>query len=501
MTDWRDQSIARRLTIGFGVLGWLVVLTVTARCSGSAGPLASQRGSGTLRVGVGQVARAAEQAGLRPLARNQTLEGLVNFNEDGRPRPWLAESWTTSEDGLTVTIQLRPNARFHDGTPVNASRVAEALKKTLPRLMGPAFEDVDEISGLDDARLRVRLRQPSRFLIEALDAPIQNGEKDGAGTGPFIAGASTPQVELRANPDYYLGRPTIDRIELTPYPSIRAAWADLLRGNIDMLYEVTADALDSFQGSNSVSVFSFQRHYQYSISFGPQASALASAEVRRALNAAIDREAIIRTALGGHGFPSTGPIPSQHWALETAAPKLAFDRSVAKKLLSQRVQFTCLVPADSDYERVALVVKQQLAAASVDMRVEEITQEQILEATRSGKFEAVLVDPVSGPNLFRVYRQFYSKASFTPKPRSTPAVDAALDRIRHARSDDDYRAAVTNFQQAIVNDPPALFIAWDKRARAVSRRFEIPLPETGRDVLATLRLWRPATVQQLASRN
>jgi len=368
--------------------------------------------------------------------------------------------------------------------------------------MGSAFEDIERMDPdpSDDLTLRVRLRRPSRFLIEALDAPIQNGDKNRSGTGPFVAGASNTQ-ELRANPDYYLGRPTIDRLDLTPYPSIRAAWADLLRGNIDMLYEVAADGLEPLQGSNNVSVFSFRRHYQYAITFGTDATGLESAEVRRALNAAIDREAIVRIALGGHGVPSTGPIPSQHWALDARAPKLVFDHSLAKNLLTKRLRFTCLVPADSDYERIALAVKQQLAAASVDMQVEEVTQEEIVAATKSRKFEAVLVDPISGPNMFRVYRQFHSKVTFVPKPRSSPAVDVALDRIRYARSDDDYREAVTAFQQAIADDPPALFLAWDERAIAVSRRFDIPVPENGRDVLATLRLWRPATVQQLASRN
>ena len=53
------------------------------------------------------------------------------------------------------------------------------------------------------------------------------------------AAPNTPG-ELRVNADYYLGRPTIDRIVVTSYPSVRTAWAELLRGNIDMLYEVNA---------------------------------------------------------------------------------------------------------------------------------------------------------------------------------------------------------------------------------------------------------------------
>jgi len=440
---------------------------------------------------------------LRQLVANLSTEGLVNFKEDGRPRPWLAEGWAIAPDQLAVTIQLRRKATFHDGTSVTAPVVVQALLRSLPTIMGPAFEDVARITADNDEQVRVTLRQPSRFLLEALDVSIQTAGLVAAGTGPFTPKPlpTTAPLELQATGDYYLGRPGIDKITVTPYPSLRAAWADLLRGNIDMLHEVNTDALDSLQGSTAVSVFSFVRHYQYAITFGDLDSPLNSAEVRRELNAAIDRDAIVRVALNGHGLPSTGPIPPQHWALDQAAPRLTFNRHLAKRLATRNLHFTCLVPADSVYERVALAVKQQLAAASVDMRIVEVTQEQLVQATRNKRFEAVLVDPVSGPSVFRSYRQFYSKAPFNPKPRGSVQTDAALDQIRHASSDDEYRAGVTAFQQAIIDDPPALFIAWGERARAVSRRFDVPLPETGRDVLATLRLWRPATVPQHASRN
>jgi ABC-type transport system substrate-binding protein len=73
---------------------------------------------------------------------------------------------------------------------------------------------------------------------------------------------------------------------------------------------------------------------------------------------------------------------------------------------------------------------------------------------------------------------------------SNPRVDAALDDIRQARDDNDYKAAVGEFQRAVIQDPPALFLAWSERARAVSTRFEVPA-EPGRDVWSTLRSWRP----------
>jgi len=135
------------------------------------------------------------------------------------------------------------------------------------------------------------------------------------------------------------------------------------------------------------------------------------------------------------------------------------------------------------------------------MKLQEASQEQIIKAVREGNFDAALLDTVSGPSMFRLYQRWHTGGPFNPRSSNSRRIDDALDRIRHAASEDEYRAGVTGFQQAIVDDPPALFLAWGERARAVSRRFVVPVQQDGRDVLATLRLWRPATVQQLASRN
>src|SRR6185295_3103027 len=125
-------------------------------------------------------------------------------------------------------------------------------------------------------------------------------------------------------------------------------------------------------------------------------------------------------------------------------------------------------------------------------------QEQVAEAAQTGDFEALLGDIVSGPTMLRSFRQYDSRMHVLPKIPSA-AIDAALDRIRHAASDDEYRLGVADFEQAIADEPPALFLAWGERARAVSRRFDVPTPEKNRDILSSLRLWRP--VPQTGSTN
>jgi peptide/nickel transport system substrate-binding protein len=336
-------------------------------------------------------------------------------------------------------------------------------------------------------------------VLEALESLIQKPGNSAMASGPFVPVPDSATAQVKANPDYYLGPAAIDRVTFTPFSTVRTAWAELLRGNIDMLYEVNLDALDSLAASTDVRVFSYTRHYQYMIVFGPKASSLQSNEVRRELSAAIDREEVVREALNGHGVPSTGPVSQRHWALDKTAPKFGADAALAAKLATRHLTFTCLVPADSVYERVALVVKRQLSAASVDMRVEEAPQDQFVARARRNEFDAILGDIISGPTLFRSYRHWHSSMQIDPRPISSPRIDAALDRIRHAASDDEYRAGVTAFQQAMVDDPVALFLAWGERARAVSRRFDVGAPNKDRDILSTLRLWRPVTTQQAAA--
>jgi peptide/nickel transport system substrate-binding protein len=495
MTRWQEQTFARRIV---ATLLGLIVLTGTARCNRS-GPITPP--NTTLRVGLGGVPQLTNQSGLQQYLGNLSIEGLVAPYEDGRPRPWLAERWETSPDGLTLTVLLRRNARFHDGKPVTASVVAEVLRDTLPKLMGRSFqEDVEQITAPDDFHIQIRLHQSSRLLIESLEIGIREPRNTNVGTGPYLVPVGSPN-QLQASQDYYLGQPKIDRIVFHTYPTVRTAWAELLRGNLDMLYEVNLDALDSLQAASNVSVFSYLRHYQYVVMFGRRASDFKSAAIRREVNAAIDRNGIIHDVLNDHGIASVGPVPPQHWALDKSAPRLEFDPVLSKNLASRKLRFTCLVAADSVYERIALALKQQLAAASVDMRIQEVTQDEIIQAGKSKDFEALLIDVISGPSMFRSFRQYYSRAPFDLKPVGNSSIDAALDRIRHAPSDEEYRKGVTDFQRAIVDDPPEIFLVWGERARAVSRRFDVVRPEDGRDVLNTLRLWRPATVQQLASRN
>ena len=249
-----------------GVLGWSLMLLGTARCAQSAGPIASATET-TLRVGVGRWRALRLKLGCSRSSATCRSRAWSTSTRTGVHVPGWPKAGPPRQTACPSPCSFASRPGSTTARPSRQAVVVPILQETLPRVMGTAFDDVDEIIAVDDAQIRFALRRPSPLVIEALETTIQKPGKDGVGhrARSFRRQAAS---ELTANPDYYLGRPTIDRILLTSYPSVRAAWAELLRGNLDMLYEVNMDALDSLQASSNVSVFSFVRHYQYMIIFG-----------------------------------------------------------------------------------------------------------------------------------------------------------------------------------------------------------------------------------------
>lgn len=476
--------------------------TVTAllfSACGSAARSAGENAESLLRIGVGQVASSPGQ-GLRQVAQNLTVELLATLTEEGRPRPSLAKDWTVSADGLSLTVNLSPNVTFHDGSPLTASVVADALRAMLPNTMGPAFEDVEGVTAVGDHQVVVKFRRPSPFLLDSLETPIPKPGSSLVGTGPFAVVDPKSPIAFVSNKHYALGPPGVDRIEVQSFPSVRAAWAELLRDRLDVLYEVGLDALDSLETSTSVAVFTHTRHYQYIIALNNQAEVFRAKEIRRAVNLGVDRDAIVRDALNGHGVASSGPVWPQNYGFSRDLPKFGFDARQAATTFARgrvkgsaaSVRFTCLVPPDTVNERLALVVKRQLEAVGVEMVVEEAPMDRIYEALKTRRFEAALIDGISGPTLLRPYQLWHSRGAFNAGGLGNAAIDAAFDRVRHSANDAEYTQAIAGLQQAFMDDPPGIFLAWSVRARAISKRFTVPPSEPGRDILATLRLWKPA---------
>lgn len=499
----RSGCRAGRISGPIVIIVGVALCTIAGSCRRAAP--SDTRGAGpiTLSVGVAQLSANSPVSGLKQLSQILSLEGLARVGEDGLMQPWLAESWTQNADRRSLTVKLRQGVKMHDGAVLDAKVVEHLLPEALRSLLGPVFSDVEYVKAVSESSVEIAFREASPFLVESLEAQIQKAGSPVVGTGPFMV-VPNSNSEMRSNTDYYLGRPVIDSIHVETYPSVRSAWAEMLRDRLDFLYEVGPDGVASMKNSSTIATYAFTRRYQHVVAFNPEAAALRSAEIRRALNFAVDRSAVVNGALNGYGTVSSGPVWPNYWALQRELPRFEFDPKRAAEMLAtarqNHLHFTCLVAPDPLDERIALEAKRELAAIGVEMNVEEASRDEILRRAPNRQYDAVLTEVISGPTLVRPYIMWHSKSPVNWGHFGNPNIDIALDRVRHAGSN-DYRGAVTQLNRAFFDDPPAIFLAWSVRARAVTKRFSVPAAEPGREMMSTLRLWKPTLDERRASRN
>ncbi|OFW12700.1 MAG: hypothetical protein A3F70_16425 [Acidobacteria bacterium RIFCSPLOWO2_12_FULL_67_14] len=365
-------------------------------------------------------------------------------------------------------------------------------------------------------QLVVELSKPSAFLPDDLDLPLSLGP-DGVGTGAFrLTRRDSSGAELERFDRYYLGVPKIDRIVVLVSDNLRTSWARLLRGEVDMVTDVPPEAVEFIQ-NDDIQVISFARSFQFLIAFNARATSFRSPAVRRALNAAINREALIANVLQGQGHPATGPIWPQHWAYDSSVQPFGFDPRGAVSALEAegyqlqpgsddanrppaRLRFTCLLPAEfSLLERIGLEVQKQLYDIGVDVQFDPLPPEEYSLRISEGRFEAVLVDMISGPALARPHI-FWG----APRREGLHAFGYAnaealrlFELLGSSTNEAATRSAVGRLQRVLLDDPPALFLAWNERARAVRRQFNIP--SSGGDPLFTIPQWTENTDRQPVS--
>jgi peptide/nickel transport system substrate-binding protein len=484
----RKRRTAIRLRCGV----FLLCAVVAVSCTSKPTPTSTPRRD--LIIGNPEGAIQGTELGIRQLAAALSVESLTQLGADGRPRPRLAESWWWSEEGKQLNVNLRPGIQFHDGTPLTAALAAKILGDAVAspsnRSMFTSLTDVVAVRPQGDRQLVFELSEPSALLPDDLELPMSLGSP-AIGTGPYRTVKMDPsEVVLERFPNYYLGAPQIARVVIRPFDTIRTAWTSLLRGEVDMVTNVPPDAVE-FISNDQVRVVSFDRRYQYLVAFNSRKAPFNSAIVRRALNTAIDREALIQKVFQGHGQASTGPLWPRNWAYDSSIPSYRFDPGLAASLLNSaglradkgtggptaRFRFTCLIPENfSVIERVALEVQKQLYDVGVNMQFEVVSSREFNERVRDRRFEAILIDMISGPSVGRSYFFWRSASHFTGLNvfgYENAEAERLFDVLRTSTNEVAVQSAFTRFQEVLLDDPPALFLAWNERSRAVRRDFQI----------------------------
>lgn len=338
----------------------------------------------------------------------------------------LALRWESEPDGRTWTVELRPDVLWHDGVPVTSADVAFTVDLlNHPDVLHYGAAPVDSIEILGPLRFRVHLDRPSSWLLdgwtvvypahllEQLDpADFYDWDfwRHPVGNGPFRYARHVPEtmVELEANPDYYLGRPSIDRvrIQFKTGGQGQAGAMELLAGNVDILgglSPIQAGLLANEPGLNSYYVYQALSVWLIWNFTDPLFSDL---RVRQALAHATDREELQRVLAFPAGVPVTDGIFSTCEPQDIRVPApYAHDPELARALLAEAgwtdsdgdgmldrdgapFTFTLLLTADA--LTAAVFVQDQLRRIGVDMQLQTLDWSAVNARFEAGDFAAVI---------------------------------------------------------------------------------------------------------------
>ena len=486
------------------------LLLLAASVAACQGPPAAHTPPTVLTIGTSLPRVGDPSTGVRGLVSSLTLEAPIGIGWDGTPIPRAFDRWSWMDNGQGLRLHLRSGTTFHDGTPLTSQLAVRILQDALtPR--NPAFlsYSVKSVRAEGDSEIVIRTGQPEGFLLSDIATSDFALPGSQIGTGPFVLKSQGPPIVLAAFERYRQGRSAIDRINIAEYDTQRAAWSAMMRDDINVLHDVTSDAVDFVEAESAIQTHSFTRNYYHVLVFNHRTPLFSQTAVRKALNEAVDRQQIVDLALKKRGTPTDNPVWPYHWAYQPNQDNYSYRPDAAGARLDavgltagrehgpgrmpSRFRFTCLIVAeDPRVERIALVLQKQLFNISIDMDVRPVPLKELRRHILTGDYEAALTEFVSTRSLSFVYGFWHSPAAgnagfFDSGYRSA---DAALDQLRAAISKDEVRSAVAAVQRAFYEDPPAVFLDWMETARALSRNIVVP-PNGPPDILTSIGQWRP----------
>lgn len=464
------------------------------------------------------------------LATSQSDEDLTKLvysgllREDGAGGYVLdmAESYTISEDGLTYTIKLKPNLVFHDGTPVTAEDVLFTISliqnQALKSPKRVAWEGVEVAQGEDSRTIVFTLKTTFPAFLHNLCLGIlpKSAWKDLSiadialtdlnlypiGSGPYKltkvekSSGIPKKFTLSAHNNFALGRNYIDRFEITIFPNQAELLSALKKGDIDAVAGIsaaTAKTITSEEYKQTEIIHStLPRIYALFINQS-KSEALLSADVRRALDMAIDKNQIVTEALSGYATVVDGPVPTLLSEASTGVPSMpeaamlmsapiapsaaelldkagyiinpetGFREKKDKKGNITKLSFTITTTGSiEEFKTVAYLIKDawEKVGVQVDIKIFELGD---LNQTviKNRDYEILLYGTIveTDSDLYAFWHSSQRKdPGLNLSLYANTKVDAALTDIRTAIDPEKREKAFATLTSEIQKDVPAIFL-------------------------------------------
>ncbi|MGP0174097.1 ABC transporter substrate-binding protein [Pseudomonas sp. NCHU5208] len=305
------------------------------------------------------------------------MNRLVEFDaEQGKLLPSLARSWSVSDDGLVYDFQLRDDVQFHHSTDFTPSRNlnAQDVLFSFQRMLDPQHpwhkvaasgyphaqsmqwpSLIAKIEAPDAHRVRITLnRRDATFLAtlsmgfasiypaEYADKLLAAGTPEKLnsapiGSGPFVFERFQKDavVRYRANPDYFGGKPAMDKVVFAITPDSNVRLQKLRRGECQIALSPKPQDVQAIADDTKLKSAQTAAFMTAFVAINSQHPPLDKPLVRQAINLAFDKASYVKAVFEGSAEPANGPYPPNTWSYASELPGYPHDPDKARALLAE----------------------------------------------------------------------------------------------------------------------------------------------------------------------
>jgi peptide/nickel transport system substrate-binding protein len=474
----------------------VALLSGVAACSAPGSSTGGADAADSVVIGV-----ASEPDTLSPLlgygkdGNSKIFDGLLARDADLKLKPALAESLPRVGDGgLTYTYTLRDGVKFSDGEPLTSADVVFTYRTVLDaRTNNTSRSELDaikEVRAVGDDKVVFTLKYPyapfaGRTVLPVVPEHVA-GEQDpntGAfntepvGTGPYVltGWSKGEKLTFEANPAYWGGAPKVKKVTMAIIPDDDVRATRLRSGDLDGAV-LPPDLAATFRNDTGKKTYDAKTYDFRAVTLPTTNEVTGDRAVRQALDAAVDRRAMVDKILDGAGRPAYGPLPvGDPWFAQGI--ERTHDLAEARRILDragwktgddgirvkdgQRASFTLLYPSgDKVRQDHALAYASDAKKAGIEVTAESATWEVI--EPRMGNTAVLAGFGSSGDPDFVLYTLLHSSLAgdgFNNMARYDDAVvDKALDTGRHSSDAATRKAAYDRLQRELVKNPGYTFL-------------------------------------------
>lgn len=427
---------------------------------------------------------------------------LFDINDKLEIQPQLAKEWSWSEDGKTLSIKIRDDGKFHDGTPITAADVKANLEraKTLPEsLRKSEVAAIDTIEVIDDTSLNIHLTKHDAALLSQLSdragmilSPKAFESADFAQnpvcSGPykFASRIQNDRIVLEKFADYWdAANYNFDKVTYLPISDTTVRFANLRAGDFDLIERLASSDIEAAEADKNLTLLPVTGIGYQALTFNMTKGDKDSfpighdKRIRQAFELTLDRKVINDVVGQGVFQPAFQAFPPSSFAYNPKYETVTRDVEKAKKLLKEagheRISFELAFGNNTTSQQVYELIQAMSSEAGFDISLRP-TQFAALQSTLKEKSYEVAQSGWSGradPDG-NIHQFDTCKGSLNDAGYCNEKVDALLEEARSLKDQDKRKALYDQAQEILQDELPVVYLyytPWTFAARANLKGF------------------------------